>query len=109
MSRMNDSEGTSTDKIKDTAQQVSQNLRDLGSQARDVATDKYNDLKDQANAYVDKGREYVEKGKGYYDEKRAQAAEWEQGIEQYVQEKPIQSLLIAGGIGVVLGLLWKRS
>ena len=30
-------------------------------------------------------------------------------LEEYVQEKPIQSLLIAAGVGLLLGILWKRS
>ena len=30
-------------------------------------------------------------------------------LEEYVQEKPIQALLIAAGVGMLLGLLWKRS
>ena len=99
MSRMSDSSGTAgasaSDQVKNSAQQVTQNLRSIGSQARDAANEKLNDLKQQANDYYDQGRE------------RAEA--WEQGLEQYVQEKPIQSLLIAAGVGLVLGVLWKRS
>ena len=50
MSRMNDGNDSSspTDQLKDTAQQVGENLRSLGSQARDAATGKLNDLKQQA-------------------------------------------------------------
>ncbi len=99
MSRISDSNtGTSasaSDQLKESAQQVQQNLRSIGSQARDAASEKFNDLKQQANEYYDQGRE--------------QAQEWEKGLEQYVQEKPIQSLLIAAGVGLVLGVLWKRS
>ena len=99
MSRMNDGGADTakgaTDQLKDTAQQVTDNIRQIGSQARDAASEKFNDLKQQAGDYYGQG---VDK-----------AQEWEQGIEQYVQEKPIQSLLIAAGVGVVLGLLWKRS
>jgi len=42
-------------------------------------------------------------------EGRERAQEWEQSIETYVQEKPIQSILIAAGVGILLGILWKRS
>jgi ElaB/YqjD/DUF883 family membrane-anchored ribosome-binding protein len=35
--------------------------------------------------------------------------EMEQSLEQYVQEKPIQALLMAAGVGLLLGILWKRS
>jgi ElaB/YqjD/DUF883 family membrane-anchored ribosome-binding protein len=99
MSRISDTTGSTgpsaTDQLKDSAQQVTQNLRSIGSQARDAANEKFNDLKQQAN--------------DYYEQGRGQAQEWEQGLEQYVQEKPIQSLLIAAGVGLVLGMLWKRS
>jgi ElaB/YqjD/DUF883 family membrane-anchored ribosome-binding protein len=81
--------------LADQAQQVGQNLRDLGSQVRDQARDKYNELSDSAREYYDQGRQ--------------KAQEWEQGLESYIQEKPLQAVLIAAGVGVLLGLLWKRS
>jgi ElaB/YqjD/DUF883 family membrane-anchored ribosome-binding protein len=80
--------------MRDTAQQVQDNLRNLGSQVRDAATEKYGQLRDQAADYYEQGRQ--------------RATEMEQSLEQYVQEKPIQSLLIAAGVGVLLGVLWKR-
>jgi ElaB/YqjD/DUF883 family membrane-anchored ribosome-binding protein len=99
MSRISDPGETTgaspADQLKESAQQVTQNLRSMGSQARDAANEKFNDLRQQASEYYDQGRE--------------RAQEWEQGLEQYVQEKPIQSLLIAAGVGLVLGMLWKRS
>ena len=94
MSRMNESQGTGG-QLKDSASQVGQDLRNLGSQARDAATQSYEQLKEQAG-------EYYEQGRQRYDE-------IEQSLEQYVQEKPIQSLLIAAGVGMLLGILWKRS
>jgi ElaB/YqjD/DUF883 family membrane-anchored ribosome-binding protein len=33
---------------------------------------------------------------------------WPAQLEQQVQEKPLQSLLMATGIGLLLGLLWRR-
>jgi ElaB/YqjD/DUF883 family membrane-anchored ribosome-binding protein len=81
--------------LADQAQQVGQNLRDLGGQVRDQAREKYNELSDSAREYYDQGRQ--------------KAQEWEQGLESYIQEKPLQAVLIAAGVGVLLGLLWKRS
>ena len=81
--------------IKDKAQAVGQNLRDLGSQVRDVAKEKYGQVSDQA--------------RDYYEQGRNMATEWEQGIESYVQQKPVQALLMAAGVGLLLGVLWKRS
>ena len=106
MSRMNESGMSSTGRgaentgggaqsLKDSAGQVSQSLRDMGSQVRDQAGEKYNQLRQQASEYYEQGRQRAE--------------EWEQGLEQYVHEKPIQSLLIAAGVGMLLGVLWRRS
>jgi ElaB/YqjD/DUF883 family membrane-anchored ribosome-binding protein len=81
--------------MRDTAQQVQENLRNLGGQVRDAATERYSDLRDQASQYYEQGRQ--------------RATEMEQSLEQYVHEKPIQSLLIAAGVGMLLGVLWKRS
>ena len=87
--------GDGAEQPRDTAQQVGENLRNMGSQVRDAATEKYGQLRDQASDYYQQGRE--------------RAQEWEQSLEQYVQEKPIQSILIAAGVGMLLGILWKRS
>ncbi len=98
MSRINDpsEQGNSaTEQLRDKASEVSQNLRDIGGQVRDTAADKYNQLRDQANQYYNEGRE--------------RAQEWEQSLETYVQEKPLQAVLVAAGVGLLLGLLWKRS
>jgi ElaB/YqjD/DUF883 family membrane-anchored ribosome-binding protein len=84
-----------TEQAQQMGQQVGQNLRDLGGQVRDQAQQKYSELSDQAREYYDQGRE--------------KAQEWEQGLESYIQEKPMQAVLIAAGVGVLLGLLWKRS
>ena len=55
----------------------------MGSQVRDAATEQYQNLCDTASEYYEQGRQAVQ--------------EWEQSLEDYVQEKPIQSLLIAAG------------
>jgi ElaB/YqjD/DUF883 family membrane-anchored ribosome-binding protein len=99
MSRMGDTgasgtQGQGQGGFTEQAQQVSQNLRDLGSQVRDQAREKYNELSDQAHNYYEQGRQ--------------KAQEVEEGLESYIQEKPLQAVLIAAGVGVLLGLLWKR-
>ena len=81
--------------LRDSAKEVKENLRELGSQVRDTATQQYEQLREQASDYYQQGRD--------------RAMEMEQSLEQYVQEKPIQSLLIAAGVGMLLGILWKRS
>lgn len=78
-----------------TASQMGQQIRDMGTQVRDQATQRYEQLRDQATDYYNTGRQ--------------RAHEWEKGLEDYVHEKPLQAVLIAAGVGVLLGVLWKRS
>ena len=97
MSRTNESKGGASEAagdVREAARQVKENLRDIGTQVRDTATQQYDQLREQAGDYYEQGRQ--------------RALEMEESLEQYVQEKPIQALLIAAGIGAVLGWLWKR-
>jgi ElaB/YqjD/DUF883 family membrane-anchored ribosome-binding protein len=32
----------------------------------------------------------------------------EKTLEDYIRAKPVQSLMIAAGVGMVLGLLWRK-
>ena len=106
MSRMNDPQmgeqgggnpgaGSATGQLRDQASQVANNLRDMGSSVRDAATEQYEHLRDTAMDYYDQGRE--------------KAQQWTQDLEGYVREQPIKSVMIAAGIGLLLGILWRRS
>ena len=103
MSRMGDAAnsgnqgnaGGGTQGVGESATQVGQNRRDLGGQVRDMASERYQQLRDQATEYYDQGKQ--------------RAQEWEESLENYVHEKPLQAVLIAAGVGVLLGLLWRRS
>lgn len=92
--------------LTETAAQVGQNLRDIGSQVRDQATEKYSQVRDQA---TEKYNQLRDQATNYYDQGRERATEWEQNLETYIHEKPIQAVMMAAGVGVLLGLLWKRS
>ena len=39
---------------------------------------------------------------------RDKAVQIEHGVEDYVRAQPVKSLLIAAGVGLVLGILWRR-
>jgi ElaB/YqjD/DUF883 family membrane-anchored ribosome-binding protein len=99
MSRMNDpveqSSGETAGALRDKASEVGQNIRDMGGHMRDAASSKYAQLRDQAGQYYSQGRET--------------AQQWEQSLEDYIQEKPLKAVMIAAGAGLLLGLLWKRS
>ena len=83
-----------TQQLKDKASEVAQSLRDAGSNVTEKAREQYDNLRESASEYYDYGRE--------------QALEWQQQAEDYIREQPLKSVLIAAGVGIVLGVLWRR-
>jgi ElaB/YqjD/DUF883 family membrane-anchored ribosome-binding protein len=61
----------------------------------------YNDDPAALNESPSKVRTFLQKGK-------AKATEMEEGFEHYVQAKPVQSVLIATGVGLLVGYLFGR-
>lgn len=97
MSRINDPAGAvheAVDQVRDKASEVGGHVREIGNRVRDAATDTYGQVRDQAKGYIEQGKHA--------------AQDWEQSLEDYVQSKPLQAVLVAAGAGLLLGLLWKR-
>lgn len=91
MSRINEpntGEGSATSQLRDKASEVAGNLKD-------AASEQFEHVRDTAEEYYNQGRE--------------RAQQWQHSLEDYIQEQPVKSLLIAAGVGVVFGILWKRS
>ena len=84
--------GTAT--VRDKVQEGVAHMRDksyeLGDQAKELGVQ----AQQTAVEYYQQGRE------GFIELQRT--------VEAQIHEKPMQSLLIAGGIGLLLGLLWRR-
>ena len=66
----------------------------MGSIARDVAQEKLEQLRESATEYRDQGRDKIQ--------------EVERTIEDYIRERPIKTILIAAGVGLLLGRFWMR-
>ena len=80
--------------LKDKASEMASNLRDTASQLRDTATEQFQNARETASEYYEAGKE--------------KASQWEEQIEAYVREQPLKALAIAAGVGIVLGVIWKR-
>jgi len=78
-----DSSDETLDQIRETGKEIVQKAQDLTTQGKEVATE-------------------------YYQQSRQQVLAWQQQLENHVREKPIQSLLIAAGVGLLCGLLRRR-
>jgi ElaB/YqjD/DUF883 family membrane-anchored ribosome-binding protein len=77
-----------------TPRTVVEDMQELGGMAREMAQEKYEQVRDGAVDYAREGREKVRTV--------------ERSIEQYIREKPLKSVLIAAGAGLLLGRFWMR-
>ena len=70
-----------------------------------MAAETGKERRDQAQELIAQGQEVAA---AYYEEGRNQVLAWQQQLENQVREKPLQSLLMAAGVGLLLGLLRRR-
>jgi ElaB/YqjD/DUF883 family membrane-anchored ribosome-binding protein len=89
----------------DKAHKTATQLRDRASETRDQIRDYTREVGGQAKEL---GDEAMAVASAYYEQGREKMREWEGTLETQLREKPLQFLLIAGGVGLLLGLLWKR-
>jgi len=68
---------------RDKAQEVSAQVNETAQQVSETAS-----------AYYEQGREQIEQI-GHY-------------LEDHIREKPLQSVLMAAGIGMIIAFLWKH-
>ena len=89
---------------KSHAMQAAEELRDAASQKADelkqAAREGAGNIRDYATDKAHEARDYAE---GRYNEARTAADEYRDEGERYVRENPAKSVLIALGIGFVIG------
>ena len=73
---------------------VTRHHQALGSAVRDTAQEKVEQLRAGAADSTREGRDIVQQFEG--------------SVTQYVREQPLKSILIAAGVGLVLGRFWMR-
>src|SRR5215510_6640144 len=89
----------------DRPSDMREQAQEMGAQVRDWAQEKGSQIKEGAqeamqqvgtsvSQLADKGRETID--------------QLEEGLEDRIRSKPLQSVLIAAGVGMLLGLIWKR-
>jgi ElaB/YqjD/DUF883 family membrane-anchored ribosome-binding protein len=67
------------------------------------------DMVQEVSTHVSEtARQVGETASQYYDRGREQFEDAAQALEENIRAKPLQSVLLATGIGLLLGLLWKR-
>ena len=85
---------TTSDRLAEQALEVKNDLQEMGQTVRDAAQEKLGHVGEKAAEYYEQGRDSVH------------------GVacacEQFVRQRPLRAVLIAAGVGLLLGLLWKR-
>jgi len=85
---------TSRDRLGKQATKVKKDLEQMGGTAKDIAEEQLEQVGEIASEYYEQGRDKVH------------------GVacacEQFIRERPLRSVLMAAGIGWLLGQVWKR-
>lgn len=89
-----DEERLAGDRLREQASTVTRDIQELGAIANDAAHEKLAQMRSEASDYCDQGRDKV----------RSAA----RSLEQYIAQQPLTSILIARGVGVLLGCFWRR-
>jgi len=85
---------TTSDRLAKQARELSNDVQDFGAIAKDAAQEKLGQLREDASEYYERGRDKVRNVV--------------HTVEQYVRERPLMSVLIAAGVGLLFGRFWKR-
>ena len=73
---------------------VKQDLQELGGMAREMAEEKVEQWRASASEYCEEGRDKVQ--------------QVERSFEKFIRQQQLKSILIAAGLGLLLGGLWMR-
>ena len=89
--------------VKETVQaagtQVKETAQDMGAYVKETAQDMGTQAKETMQAA----------GTQVYEQGRESLQDLNRTLEGQIRQRPLQALLVAGGIGALLGFLWQRS
>jgi ElaB/YqjD/DUF883 family membrane-anchored ribosome-binding protein len=70
------------------------------------------DMNERSGNMADKlrraGGEMYDEVRDSFEHGRETMRHWEEGLERFIQEKPLRSVLIAAGVGWLIGAIWRR-
>ena len=100
--------------VKETVQaagtQVKETAQDVGTYVKETAQNIGTQVKETAQDMGTQAKEAMQAaGTQVYEQGRESLQDLNRTIEGQIHQWPLQALLVAGGIGVLLGLLWRRS
>ena len=90
--------------------QVKETVQAAGTQVKETAQDMGTYVKETAQNMGTQAKETVQAaGTQVYEQGRESLQDLNRTIEGQIRQRPIHALLVAGGIGVLLGFLWQRT
>jgi ElaB/YqjD/DUF883 family membrane-anchored ribosome-binding protein len=103
--RAADSSADMREQVRERVAQVQETAGEMGAQVRDWAQEKGTQIKEGAQEAM---QQVGASASQLADMGRTTINQLEGGLEDRIRSKPLQSVLIAAGAGMLLGLLWKR-
>lgn len=95
--------------IRDHALGMSDGVREVGEAVKNVLIEKFTDMLRRAVSLGERGKEAVrDKAEEIREDVRDKAEEVRDSLEEKIQERPYKSVMIAAGIGLLLGLVLHR-
>jgi ElaB/YqjD/DUF883 family membrane-anchored ribosome-binding protein len=88
----------SVDDIKDHAYGMTDSVREIGDAVKNVLIEKFTEMLKRAVSLGDRGTEAA----------KGAAQDLRENIEERIVEKPYKAVLIAAGVGVLIGLVLRR-
>lgn len=87
--------GKVRDAVVEAAEEVWGRLSEAGSEAGTRARERFGDARDSASEYLQHGR--------------SRAHNFETAVERSIRTQPLTSVLVAAGVGCLIGFLWRRK
>ena len=81
--------------IKEGASEVLDSLKDVGGQVRERTQAGFESLRDNTTDYMDQGR--------------MMAQDFGDSLERQIRAQPLTSVLVAVGVGFLVGAIWSRT
>ena len=100
--------------VKETAQaagtQVKETVQDMETYVKETAQNVGTQVKETVQDMGAQAKETMQAaGTQVYEQGRESLQDLNRTIEGQIRQRPLQALLVAGGIGVLFGILWQRS
>jgi ElaB/YqjD/DUF883 family membrane-anchored ribosome-binding protein len=85
---------SASDRIRDQARVVKKDVQELGGIVREAAQEKLGELREGAAEY--------------YEQARGKARHAEDAVGEFISRRPITSVLLGVGLGLLFGRFWMR-